>query len=330
MKTWKVTYRDKDGKLSDEIISSDSRVGAFAILKKRGISAIRLEECKDCKSAQTGRFCSRIFTWAGACFAVVAIVFLVFKFAFHNDNNVSNPDGNRARRAVKVTTHTPHKTHSATESVTKPVPKFKTKEEQYFAETNGLSKTMMAKWRFEHRQPAAWTNDSSKIEQPEYATFDFRSEKEIICLLTVEPGDMLLGDGNYGPEFERDFLESLTHPIIVTKDDTPEQAEWKKMMVETKIDLKARMDAGESISEIMSATRKEYQRLAEMKDFLADEIRSLKSKEGVTVQDIETSIEAANKILESRGVSKLKISPVMRKMLMCKCIDYKPEIQERK
>ena len=189
---------------------------------------------------------------------------------------------------------------------------------------------MMAKWRFEHRQPAAWTNDSSKIEQPEYATFDFQSEKEIICLLTVEPGDTLLGDGNYGPEFERDFLKSLTQPIIVTKDDTPEQAEWKKMMIETKIELKARMDAGESISEIMSSTRKEYQRLAEMKDFLADEIQSLRNKDGVTVQDIETCIDAANQMLESKGVSKLKITPVMRKMLMRKCIDYKPETEERK
>ena len=330
MKTWKVTYRGIDGKPANELISSDSRDGAFDILKKRGISAIRLEECADCNSANRGRLFVRLAMWAGVCSIVIALVFCVFRFLFSNDASDSEPDKREVNRPVEVVQPRPQKPQQVTESEAKPLPKFKTKEEQYFAETNGLSKTMMAKWRFEHRQPAAWTNDSSKIEQPEYATFDFQSEKEIICLLTVEPGDTLLGDGNYGPEFERDFLKSLTQPIIVTKDDTPEQAEWKKMMIETKIELKARMDAGESISEIMSSTRKEYQRLAEMKDFLADEIQSLRNKDGVTVQDIETCIDAANQMLESKGVSKLKITPVMRKMLMRKCIDYKPETEERK
>ena len=330
MKTWKVTYRGIDGKPANELISSDSRDGAFEILKKRGISAIRLEECANCNSANRGRLFVRLSMWAGVCALVIALGFCVFRFLFSNDADDSEPDKSKVNRTVEVTQPRHPKALQVTESEDKPLTKFKTKEEQYFAETNGLSKAMMAKWRFEHRQPAAWTNDSSKIEQPEYATFDFQSEKEIICLLTVEPGDTLLGDGNYGPEFERDFLKSLTQPIIVTKDDTPEQAEWKKMMIETKIDLKARMDAGESISEIMSSTRKEYQRLAEMKDFLADEIRSLRNKDGVTVQDIETCIDAANQMLESRGVAKRKITPVMRKMLMHKCIDYKPETEERK
>lgn len=294
MKNWKVKYRGKDGKLSPH-----------------------------------GRSLVRPITWGVIGVVVLSGVFWALKSPSKDMGNVARDEHGRAKHIAKIAPALSSKPATTAASPKKASFKRKSREERHFAETNGLSKPMMAKWRFEHRQAAAWTNDSSKVEQPEYAAFDFKSEKEIICLLTVEPGDMLLGDGNYGPEFERDFVQSLSKPIIVTEDDTPEQSEWKRMMIEAKAELKARMEAGESVSEIMRATRREYQRMAEMKDFLKEEIRSLKGEKGVTVQDIEICIDAANQLLESKGVSKLRISPLMRKALLRNCIDYRPGISER-
>ena len=315
------------------MFEAERRDEVFAALKQRGISAIRIDESEQGKNTKhrlrIQRMPPKVALWGLVAILVAVSALITVHYLLRVDDSAVETHKAKATRTKKaVTAHTSNSIETS-QPENKPITKYKTIEEQYYAETNGLSKPMLAKWRFEHRQPAAWTNDSSKVEQPEYATFDFQSEKEIICLLTVEPGDTLLGDGNYGPEFERDFLKSLTQPIIVSKDDTPEQAEWKRMMIETKIDLKARMDAGESISDIMQATRREYQRMAEMKDLLTEEIAALKNSEGVTVQDMETCIEAANRMLESKGVSKLKISPVMRKALMRKCVDYKPDVSER-
>ena len=333
MKSWKVVHRGGNGSPVEEWLEAESRDELFAALRQRGIRAIRIEESRRGKATTRRRgtrgLLQKVLLRGAVAVAVVALVFLVARCILLEEERIAETPKDEKSLIVEVPPSLPTNTAVASQPEKSPPPRYKTKEEQYYAETNGLSKAMMAKWRFEHRQPAAWTNDSSKIEQPEYATFDFQSEKEIICLLTVEPGDVLLGVGNYGPGFERDFLKSLTQPIVISKDDTPERAEWKKMMIAAKIELKARMDAGESISEIMSATRREYQRLAEMKEFIKDEIRSMRDSKGVTVKDMETCIEAANKMLESKGVSKLKISPLMRKALMRKCIDYRPDALER-
>ena len=254
--------------------------------------------------------------------AIIVAAVLALYYSGH-DSDDETFDQKRKTSLIQEAKSAPaSKVASTATSEKTEVAKYKTIQERHFAETNGLSKTMMAKWRFQHRPPAAWTNDSSKIERPEYATFEFNSEKEIICLLTVEPGDMLIGDGNYDEGFVSDFLKSLERPIIVSDDDSPEQAEWKRMMIETKIDLKARLDAGEDIAEIMRATRKEYQRLSDMKDFLRSELKEMQKSGNMTMQDMEDSIEAANKLLESKGVAGLKLSPLMKRALMRKCSDF--------
>lgn len=329
MSRWKVTYRGKDGSPVEDSLEAESRAALFSEITKRGIRATRVEECPRgrCGAACNARYRGRPFLRHAVIVGVVGIL-CAFICLFRDDSGRADSakDAERLGIADEAPSIAPNHHHAPSQAAS-----FRECEDgdARRAETNGFSRAKLAKWRFRHRQPAAWTNDSSKVEPPEYATFDFQSEKEIICLLTVEPGDMLLGDGDYGPGFERDFLKSLTRPIIVSKDDTLERTEWKRMMIEAKRDLKARMDAGESISEIMSATRREFQRMADMKGFLADELRSLRNKEGVTVQEVNTCIEAANLVLEAKGVSRLKISPLLRKALMRKCVDYRPDGLER-
>lgn len=203
---------------------------------------------------------------------------------------------------------------------------YRTKEEQYFAETNGLSKMGMMRWRFQHRPPAGWTNDTSITEgKPNYAIFTYEAENDIAALLTHEPGETLIGDGGYGEKFRREFMKSCEEPILIGDDDTPEQAALKKQMIATKIELRNRMAAGEDICEIMRETRKEYQRMNEMQDSVKSLLRDVKHEGGKTMQDMEDALEAANRMLEEKGVAPLKLSPLAKRMLMRHCTDYNPE-----
>ena len=202
---------------------------------------------------------------------------------------------------------------------------YKTKEEQYFDETNGLSKMGMMRWRFQHRPPAGWTNDTSITEgKPSYAIFTYEAENDIAALLTHEPGQALIGDGGYGEKFRREFMKSCEVPILISDEDTPEQAALKKQMIATKIELRDRMAAGEDICEIMRETRKEYQRMNEMQDSVKSLLRDVKLEGGKTMQDMEDALAAANKMLEDKGVAPLKLSPLAKRMLMRHCTDYDP------
>lgn len=132
--------------------------------------------------------------------------------------------------------------------------------------------------------------------------FEHSSENEIAGLLQIEPGDFLVGDIQYGQKFVDDFLESLKHPIIVSQDDDEETKALKRAVIDTKIEIKERYDAGEDIAKLLTETRAELQRLGMYRDALRDELLNLRREEGVTSQDIIDFTEAANKMLEAKGL----------------------------
>lgn len=198
--------------------------------------------------------------------------------------------------------------------------------------TNGLSKMQMMKWRFHHRPPARWTNNTSRTQGPApYEIFKYNSENEIAALISVEPGMGIVGNGNYGERFRQDFLQPLKEPIIPLHDDLPEHAELKRRVNEVKIELKGRMDAGEDLGDILTQARNDLRKMAETKKMIEKDLRELNKKGDMTVEDLDTYVEAANKLLESKGVAPLKLSPLMRKLMERHCKDYvKPlkKIQE--
>jgi hypothetical protein len=89
-------------------------------------------------------------------------------------------------------------------------------------------------------------------------------------------------------------------------------------MVETKIELKARMDAGEDLGQILLDTRREYQDLARYKFMLQNEINEIKKNPDATIQDVEDFVTAANQLLEQKGIAPIKLSPISKRMLLRK------------
>ena len=322
MKNWKVIYRAKDGKTVEERISAESRDAVFKSLNERGISAIRIEECASNTRSCKSRNYARLVIWALLGIGVVIVAFLLAKFFLKDTTVRPIQESDRAKRIAEVSPSLAYNSPKETEPHEKALPKYKTKEERYFAETNGLNKMQIQRWKIDHMPPAGITNNTSQTEErPYYQIFDHSSENDIAGFLTMEPGETLVGTPSYERWFVKDFLKSLETPIIVTKDDTPEQAALKREMIEVKIDLKARHDAGEDIAAIMTATHEEYQRLAEYKDTIWELLREARREPNATEQDIEDFITAANVQLESKGIAPIELGPVTRHMLRLRRIN---------
>lgn len=255
---------------------------------------------------------------AVTCLVIVAIIAAMFLIVAKNDSSEASYDSGKKQSLIK--TATPDIRHIQPKPTAKDAPVVKeSRTLPYWKQdaTNGLSVAQIRKWKAQHRPPPGYTNDTSRIEAPpEYAIFEHLSENEIACLLTIEPGVTLVGEPSYGKHFVDDFMKSCETPIIVTEDDTPEQAELKRLMNETKIDLRQRIANGEDLGQILRDTRQEYIRLAQYKQTLQHELSELSKDKNLTMEDIDDFVEAANKLLEAQGIAPIKMSPITRRMLM--------------
>lgn len=170
-----------------------------------------------------------------------------------------------------------------------------------------------------HTVKGVRTNDFTKATTGKYAIFNHDCENEIACMLTIEPGEGLVGTPSYNGRFKEEFLESLKEPIIIKADDSEEDKELKRNVIQAKIDLKDAMDRGEDIEQIMLDTRAEYQKLSIYKQELKWQIDELSKEEDCSTQDLEDLVEAANKLLAEKGIAPLKYGPLIkRKILMMK------------
>ena len=167
-----------------------------------------------------------------------------------------------------------------------------------------------------HKRTGVITNSAASRAKGAYHIFDHACDNEIACYLSMKPGDALVGPARHTGRFKERFLESLKTPIIVAKDDTPEQAQLKRDVIAAKIQLKDALDRGEDIEQIMLDTRQELQDLARYKMELRKEFNEARRAEGATDEDVDTLLEACNKMLESKGIAPMKFGPITRRKLM--------------
>ena len=321
MMTYTITYRNKDGRQEQMQIEAPDRSAVFAELSKRGISAIRVEEAtgkvKPLKPASAnGKKAPAVIK--GLVAGAIVVVAAGAAWYFLSPKAETPVRENKGKKPGKIAETTPPPVSPAKAGEpaikhTKPIRKW----EFPVSRTNELSDAELRKWKVMHRPPPGYTNDTARTEPPPtYAIFNHHSENEIACLLTLRPGETLVGTPTYGKRFKEDFLKSCEEPIVITEEDTPEQAELKRVMNETKIDLRARMAKGEDLGQILLDTRAEYQRLAAYRQSLESEINELKKNDSLSMEDIDDFISAANKMLEAKGIAPLKLSPITRRMLM--------------
>lgn len=179
--------------------------------------------------------------------------------------------------------------------------------------------TNSAMWRVYHNKGPVITNNYTEANASLSArVFGNMADKQIGHLLSIVPGTPLYGPAmKYDERFVRSFLKSLKTPIVIEKGDTEEVAALKRAVRETKVELKARYDAGEDIAKIMTDTRNELQQLGAYRDQLQAEVNKMLRKDAgrMTDRDMQDFIDAANMMLEGRGAKPLAMPGIMRHRL---------------
>lgn len=146
--------------------------------------------------------------------------------------------------------------------------------------------------------------DRSKLPIEE-RVFKNGAERAIAGLLLVEPGQDLIGSDEPSAWFLTSFKRSLENPVVIEPDDTDEVRELKQAVLETKAELKARMDKGEDIVKIMTETRRELRELGAYREELEKQVKAYFKKGDITAQDLRDMVDAANTMLENRGAAKI-------------------------
>lgn len=167
-----------------------------------------------------------------------------------------------------------------------------------------------------HRRLGVVTNSAANRPKGAYHIFESPTDNEIACYLTLKPGETLIGTPRYDGRFKRQFIESLKTPIVVTAEDTPEQAKLKREVVQAREELKAALDRGEDIEQIMLDTRQELQDLMRYKMEIKTMFNEARLKACETEQDVDDLLSACNKMLESKGIAPMKFGPITRRKLM--------------
>lgn len=166
-----------------------------------------------------------------------------------------------------------------------------------------------------HKRVGVITNTASAMAKLPCEIFRHHSENELACYLWIEPGTEIVDMPRHNGRFTKDFLESLKEPIIVTQDDTAEQAQLKRAVNEAKIELKAAYDRGEDIEQIVYDTRAELRKLGLYKQEIRQQLLEYRKKENVSDADVQDFLTACNQMLEQKGIAPLKVGPLARRNL---------------
>ena len=256
--------------------------------------------------------------WRGICAGLVVTFGVILSWALISlPTKVPKPRDGEPQSAKPIPATRPHMTkgqderHGSTEKGEE-IPYWKRET------TNGLTHLQIMKWEIAHRPPATITNDSSRTERkPVYAIFDTHVDNDLAALLTTESGEGLVGDPGYERWFTKAFLKSIETPIIVTRNDTPEQAQLKRDVTALKLELKQRYDAGEDIAETVRQARENLQELARSKEQIERAVREILHADAtLSDHDIDDLIDAANRMLGEKGIAPMELGPIARRRLM--------------
>ena len=139
------------------------------------------------------------------------------------------------------------------------------------------------------------------------APFDNISNNEIARILTAKPGDDFI-DAPLPANFDEQFAKSLLSPIEISEDDTAEKAELKSQIKEARKALAEAVKRGESPRQILAEEAKTLRRLMQTRDnyqrIVNEQIQS-----GASDQDINDTVNAANRMLQNEGIDARVILP---------------------
>ena len=294
------------------LVDADSREALFGVLRNKGISAIRVEVATDAKASALSVPLRKIALWSGVAFASVAVgTILVLTFG-RGGKPITRPKSEKKTKIVNVTpvvaTNAPaEKTEDPPRdpsiiSIRKTINPF-TGEEMMFTNRHKQVKA----------NAGVISRDSyqKNKHQPKRKLFKHHSEN-YICGLMRTPLGMPIVRGRLPSNFDDDFVKSYADEIRIEPDDTEEDIALKQAMVDFKAEIRDQIANGESISKMVLDAREEQNKLAEYRKNLMRTIADLR-KEGATREELNEARQAANMMLDKKGLKKIPSSDLPRK-----------------
>ncbi len=317
--TYTVTYRDKGGHRIEECFEAANRDALFKMLDTRGISAIRV--------ANGGRVGSRPSRGGNAArwryralpVAVVALIAgVAVWWMVGREESVPQPEETKRVAPVKVV-----KTQLPKPTTPKPPePPAPKKDGPPWPER---SPHPDGEWRHGEGPRSIAVTNGCLVTYPNYpgvqlvlphpafaAPFETLLDNEIARIITMKPGDDFI-DVPLPKNFDEKFVQSILVPIEDKEDDTPEKAELKRQVRDARRILIDAANRGESPRQILMDEAKTLRRMMQTRDnfqrIINEQIQS-----GASDQDINDTVNAANKMLEREGIEGKVILPWKTKL----------------
>lgn len=308
---WNVTYRNADGGLAQMSLEAESREAVFDELARRGVSAVRVEQAqgksKPHKASSEGDN-KPSAVLKGAVAGVIVVVAAVGAWHVLSPKpGTANPDGQTKRRAkiseAQPASVAPSRSVVPKEESPKPLPP------QRIGETRD-GKVLLPDGTL-HTVKGVITSGVARVSLID-RTFKHDTDCMLAHLLTVKPGEGFVGDSeSIYSGFEKEFLKAVNDPIVYDKDDSDYVKELKmgvQAMRQELLEIKAK---GESIEKALIETRDQLQQLGLYRQELEQRVLTM-SEDGMSQQDYEDLVAAANKMLEERGSAPLEVPSAVK------------------
>lgn len=308
--TFTVKYREKTGETKSLVLDVQDKDALWAELKKRGISALAVQEGAVKMRRTGGKSPSALRgILAGGCFVALAALVAWFFFKFKDEQKPTPlTDDNNPKCAREVS---PDKSKFAKPLAnTNKTEVAKPNEKMHFGVPH-------SEWvKLSHAEKvalgqAAYDAEAAKIDSTylerkkahdaEIAArpFKYTSENVISSIFSLNYGDHVLM-GDFHPTLQDDFLKSLNDPIVINDDDSEEVRRQKKEMVALKPKIKELLDKGYTLKEVLDDYRNAIAKVQELEFNLRKELDQIK-RTSTSVDEVRDFIEAANKMMLDAG-----------------------------
>ena len=299
--TFTIFYRDKLGKRASIEIDAPNKSALWPELKSLGISPISITEGSVKTKSQKHIPISFIIILFAAF--LIGVIVITNIFYDNNEKNTSQP----IKPPKSTITKIPPNSSTPARAQTPAKPK---DEKMHF----GIPHSEWIKLSRAEKVAigqAAYDAEAAKIDSTYLARkkahdaeiaarpFKYTSENVIANVFALDYGDNVLM-AEFHPTLQEDFLKSLNDPIVIKENDDEDTRRLKKDMIELKPKIKALLDQGHTLPEILDDYRKSIAKVYELEVNLRRELDDIKRK-STSVEEVKDFIEAANQMMLEAG-----------------------------
>ena len=308
---WIITFRNKSGSQDQISLEAESREAVFQELAKRGMTAIRIEEAKGkakSRKASPKGGSKPSGAFKGAIAGVIVVAAAVGAWFFLTQKQETAKPDTETKKPSRIAEVTPApaapvKAVDPKEEKPKPLPP------QRIGETRD-GKVLLPDGTL-HTVKGVITSGVARVSLID-RTFKHDTDCMLAHLLVVEPGEGFVGDSeSIYSGFEKEFLKTLDDPIVYDKNDSDYVKELKMGVQALRQELLDARANGESIEKVLIDTRDQLQQLGLYRQELEERVLRM-SEDGMSQQDYNDLITAANKMLEERGSKPLELPSTVK------------------